>query len=63
VSGWNAGTLARLRQVSIDLTALSATLEVLRARHEPDAEVERAAACVESLIVNVEAIVEGLREQ
>lgn len=63
MSGWDSDALARLRQVAIDLTSLSATVEVLRVRHPRDHGVERAATSVESLIRNVEAIVEQLRDR
>lgn len=62
MSGWDAEALARLRQVAMDLTSLSATVEVMRARSPRDQAVERAAACVESLVRQVEAIVDQLRE-
>lgn len=60
---WSAGTLAELRQVALDLTALSATIEVLSVRYPQDPGVERAASVVESLIRNIGAIVEQLRER
>ena len=63
MSGWDSDTLARLRQVAIDLTSLSATVEVMRARHPRDQDVERAATSIESMIRHVEAIVDQLRER
>ena len=60
---WSAGTLAKLRQVALDLTALSATIEVLSVRYPRDDGVERAALVVESLIRHIDAIVEQLRER
>lgn len=59
---WDSNSLARLRQVAIDLTSLSATIEVLRNRLPHDEGVERAALVVDSLILHVNAIVEQLRE-
>jgi hypothetical protein len=63
VNSWDSNSLARLRQVAIDLTSLSATIEVLRARLPLDDGVERAAVVVDSLILHVNAIVEQLRER
>ena len=63
MSDWDSTTLARLRQMAIDLTSLSATVEVMRVRHPRDRIVERAATSVEGLIGPVEAIVEQLRER
>jgi hypothetical protein len=63
VNRWDSNSLARLRQVAIDLTSLSATIEVLRARLPRDQGVERAAVVVDSLILHVNAIVEQLRER
>lgn len=62
MNGWDPVSLARLRQVAIDLTSLSATIEVLRTRLPQDEGVERAALFVDSLILHVNAIVEQLRE-
>lgn len=63
MNGWDTHSLARLRQVAIDLTALSATVEVLRARLPQDEAVERVAGVVDSLILHVNEIVEQLRER
>lgn len=63
MTGWSAGTLARLRQVALDLTALSATIEVLSVRYPRDDGVARVTVVVESLIRHVDAIVEQLRER
>lgn len=63
MSGWDSNSLARLRQVAIDLTSLSATIEVLRVRLPREEGVERAAVVVDSLILHVNAIVEQLRER
>ncbi len=60
---WDFDTLRSLRQVANDLTALSATLEVVRARQPRDVEVERAITFVERMIPNVDAIVRRLRER
>ena len=60
---WDSDTLRSLRQVANDLTALSATLHVLRAQRPHDAEVERATGFVERMITNVDAIVTRLRER
>ena len=60
---WSAETLAQLRQVGLDLTALSATIEVLSIRYPRDDGVERATLVVESLIRHIDAIVEQLRER
>jgi len=62
MNAWDIDTLRSLRQVANDLTALSATLEVLRARRRGDADVERAVGVVERMIRNVDAIVGRLRE-
>lgn len=63
MNNWDSNSLARLRQVAIDLTSLSAAIEVLRARLPRDEGVERAAAVVDSLILHISAIVEQLRER
>ena len=63
MNGWDSNSLARLRQVAIDLTSLSATIEVLRTRLPRDEGVERAGVVVDSLILHVNAIVEQLRER
>jgi hypothetical protein len=63
VNTWDSNSLARLRQVAIDLTSLSATIEALRTRLPRDEGVERAAVVVNSLILHVNAIVEQLRER
>jgi hypothetical protein len=60
---WSAGTLAKLRQVALDLTALSATIEALGVRYPGDDGVERAALVVESLVRHIDAVVEQLRER
>lgn len=49
--------------MAMDVTSLSATIEVLRARYPRDRGVERAAMCVERLLKDMEAIVEPLRER
>ncbi|HYM66428.1 MAG TPA: hypothetical protein VEW68_03985 [Patescibacteria group bacterium] len=63
MTGWDANSLARLRQVAMDLTSLSATIEVLRVRHPQDEGIEQTARMVDSLILHVSAIVEHLRER
>lgn len=63
MNGWDTHSLARLRQIAIDLTALSATVEVLRARLPQDEGIERVAGVVDSLILHVNEIVEQLRER
>src|SRR5512135_1742416 len=63
MNGWDTHSLARLRQVAIDLTALSATVEVLRVRLPQDVAVERIAGAVDSLILHLNEIVEQLRER
>ncbi len=63
VNPWDLDALRSLRQVANDLTALSATLEVLRGQRPRDAEVERAADLVERMIGSVDAIVGRLRER
>lgn len=63
MNSWDFDTLRSLRQLANDLTALSATLEVLRARRARDVEVERAISFVDRMITNVDAIVGRLRER
>ena len=63
MTSWDADTVQRLAQVANDLTALSATLEVLRSRRPDDAAVDRAISFVERMIGNVDAIVSRLRER
>ncbi len=63
MNSWDFDTMRNLRQVANDLTALSADLEVLRARRPRDVEVERAITFVERMIKNVDTIVSRLRER
>ena len=49
--------------MAMDVTSLSATIEVLSARYPHDRRVERAVMCVERLLKDVEAIIEPLRER
>lgn len=60
---WDFDSVRSLRQMANDLTALSATLEVLRVRRPHDVEIERAIGFVERMIANVDAIVGRLRER
>ncbi len=59
---WDSDTVRRLTQVANDLTALSATLEVVRSRRPNDAAVVGAISFVERMIGNVDAIVSRLRD-
>ena len=63
MTSWDSDTVQRLTQVANDLTALSATLEVVRSRRPHDAAVDRAISFVERMIGNVDAIVSRLRER
>lgn len=63
MTSWDSDTVQRLTQVANDLTALSATLEVVRSRRPDDAAVGRAIDFVERMIGNVDAIVSRLRER
>ena len=63
MTAWDADTVQRLAHVANDLTALSATLEVLRCQRPDDAALDRAISFVERMIGNVDAIVSRLRER
>lgn len=63
MNSWDSHTLVRLRQVAIDLTTLSASVEVMRSRLPQDEGLDSIAAVVERLILHVNAIVEQLRER
>ncbi len=63
MTSWDADTVQRLAQVANDLTALSATLEVLRSRRPDDEAIDRAISFVERMIGNVDEIVSRLRER
>lgn len=60
---WDFDAVQRLRQLANDLTALSATLEVVRTTTPHDAALDRAITLVERMIRNVDAIVSQLRER
>ena len=61
MADWDARDLALLARVSSDLTALAATIAVLRRRRPSDAAVERADVLVDRLHVTVHELIEQLR--
>ncbi len=58
---WEATDLSLLSRASADLTALAATIEVLRRRRPTDRSVERAQRIVERLQESVTELVERLK--
>ncbi len=59
---WHHEDLVLLSRTTEDLTALAATIEVLRRRQPSDATVERAQRIVERLEETLTQLVERLRQ-
>jgi hypothetical protein len=61
VSNWDGDDLALLARTASDLTALAATIEVLRRRRPSDPAIQRAGLLVDRLLTTVSELVQQLR--
>jgi hypothetical protein len=62
VAEWQAEDVSLLSRASADLTALAATIEVIRRRRPSDRSVQRAERLVDRLQGTVTELVERLKE-
>lgn len=62
MSRWEGDNLALLGRTASDLTALAATVEVLRSRQPSDPALRRAQQLVARLEATVSALIDGLKE-
>lgn len=59
---WDGGDLSLLSRTATDLTALAATVEVLRRRDPSDPAVQRAERLVSNLHATITELIDHLKE-